>query len=987
LLFCWEMWWNAASSITLRSHSTSMTSLLWNMVQRLTDLLATGMLKMIAEFNRFMDSMIVWTIPDNVSYLTPFLIKLAENLFGKFNFRGEYLDHVILFLRIAETKLTIFSGRKIELFPCWLVLAKAFINNIGAPQEYKTPKKQQVPRIKKFELVTATASIEENDIENESAEHVFSEEYLECIIQKFWPIFSKNLVTSLIEKTDPFLSTLASDSRANYLRAEENALIEKIGNSVKYISKIKDSNPELTRKMFTLNISRYALQPVLLDIQKHTPFDLLKTPLEDVPVGIIEWNDPHRSLTNLILCGIEGNTCWVGHGRIWPDLFGGETIKDIDDGLTNMNLNVLKGNQLSTMINSTLHTEAKTMLLRLLLATGRVEDAIGYCLKDKSQRFRLPSIFLAVTNQSNMGTDQSFGESLNRSMLSATFRGFNSKRVEELYVSAMTDTLTHSAHEVDDILQSADMFIPSGAHRLRAEAAKTLLARAKTKLIDTSPFERFKIDEGLLVDRLRRAILRPPKTADIMEPSIIALVDVITVMSKCDLKEIYTEYERQYRKDVVIEDPINETARVYVEPFHVLCQYLWYTHLKISMQQLMNSVNPFHTIYRPQSDATVDIRQREQQLLNMARYALELLPFSNLHNKITLQGSLLTILSLVRDLKGLASIIAGIDESDIVISLRRRLDLLKERAKTVEIIEPPISQYWNSTRAIVEMLTSERIRNTLTKDSLGAIGTEKFGVVAKSIRKMSFKKIPLMLTPTTPLSNSGTPLSLGTPTVEKKKGFMQKIPSLKAFIGMTIIKKSNTLNLTPNIPKMNNTQQVEDVVLDVVGEDEVDQNIYKDAIDEESEAAEEEPSVTQFHPQRKPERDETITKVDSPSNAAVLLNIATMAIPPEEPKRDLKRIVRDIFMSSKRRENEIDSDESVLRRRDTIISARRISSLIDETIGMKSRSNSTIESPQQIPVPPQRRSQSASGLRLNMTATTLPQMDDNKQSYTKNEGF
>lgn len=100
------------------------------------------------------------------------------------------------------------------------------------------------------------------------------------------------------------------------------------------------------------------------------------------------------------------------------------------------------------------------------------------------------------------------------------------------------------------------------------------------------------------------------------------------------------------------------------------------------MQQLMSSVNPFQQLYRPrESHDQPDIHHRDNQLLTMARYALELLSFSDLHNKVTLQGSLLTVLSLVRDPKGVAEVIKNIDENDIVIALRRRLDLLKERAK------------------------------------------------------------------------------------------------------------------------------------------------------------------------------------------------------------------------------------------------------------------------------------------------------------------
>jgi hypothetical protein len=134
----------------------------------------------------------------------------------------------------------------------------------------------------------------------------------------------------------------------------------------------------------------------------------------------------------------------------------------------------------------------------------------------------------------------------------------------------------------------------------------------------------------------------------------------------------------------VINVPSNPTAAVYVPEFHTLCQYLWYTHLKLSMQHLLISVNPFQPIYRPRTesnDIEIDTRQRETQLLTMARYALELLAFADLHNKATLQGSLLTTIGLMRDPKGVAEIIRGIDETDVVIALRRRLGLLKDRIK------------------------------------------------------------------------------------------------------------------------------------------------------------------------------------------------------------------------------------------------------------------------------------------------------------------
>ncbi len=256
-----------------------------------------------------------------------------------------------------------------------------------------------------------------------------------------------------------------------------------------------------------------------------------------------------------------------------------------------------------------------------------------------------------------------------------------------------------------------------------------------------------------------------------------------------------------------MNSPVNETAFIYIEQFHVLCQYLWYTHLKLTMQQYMQMVNPFQPIYRKSDQQrSTNTNQRDQQLLQMAKTAFELLKFSDLHNKVTLQGSLFTILSLIRDPKHIAEIVSQIDENDVVIALRRRFDLLKERCKYVynfkfhsfrqmNDIIPFESQYWTFMSTIIDLLSSDKIRHALHKDNLGAIGTEKFAIVARSIRKMSLKKIPLMLTPNT-LTESPTILS--SPTFEKRKRIISKMPSLKAIIGLT---KRKSTELQKNAPK------------------------------------------------------------------------------------------------------------------------------------------------------------------------------------------
>lgn len=92
------------------------------MVQRLTDaIVIVGMPKIISEYAKFMESMMLWTLPVNVAYLTPFLIRLAENIFQKFNHRNNhYLDYVVQYLRVAEIKIEQFSGRKVRIMPKYI---------------------------------------------------------------------------------------------------------------------------------------------------------------------------------------------------------------------------------------------------------------------------------------------------------------------------------------------------------------------------------------------------------------------------------------------------------------------------------------------------------------------------------------------------------------------------------------------------------------------------------------------------------------------------------------------------------------------------------------------------------------------------------------------------------------------------------------------------------------------------------------------------
>jgi hypothetical protein len=428
------------------------------------------------------------------------------------------------------------------------------------------------------------------------------------------------------------------------------------------------------------------------------------------------------------------------------------------------------------------------------------------------------------------------GEDLNRSTLSVTFQNFNSARVEEMYINAMKDALATSSTEVENVLQSAEMFIPSGAHRLRVLASKTLLLRASEKLGDTSPFIRIPVDEGTFVERIRRTIIRPPKSGDLIEQSLRSLVDVIMIVARVDMKDILKEYERLHRKDVQATPRSNPTALVYVPEFHMLCQYLWYTNLKLGMQQLMASVNPFQTIYRPRTETDdkepSTPRQRETQLYTMAQYAVELLAFTDIHNKITLQGSLLTIMGLMKDYNNVANIIKRIEENDIVISLRRRLGQLKEKTKHIpeEEIVKPESQYWTFVHTITEVLTTEKMTSILTKDTIGAVGNEKFGIVAKTLRRMSLRKRPMLLTPTTPATPINVNEMLSTSPSEKKgRSFIKKMPSLKAFISMTKMKHptSSTPRVTSPTQAKEEFTDLDGIVLDVVGVDdegEIDQS-------------------------------------------------------------------------------------------------------------------------------------------------------------------
>ncbi|KAL0488517.1 hypothetical protein AKO1_015722 [Acrasis kona] len=704
-------------------------------------------------YKTFINNTHMWSHQPNHMITSPMITFISEQIchnmitknLEKKNIYGKI--QIIISIQRELEKIT----KNVQLYNCWLYMAKL--------------------------ILLENQIVDADQLNNEQKIQIM---YLDYIIKKI-----KHL-SMYHPNQDP----------ESILTIEENVIMNRI-TSTKHLKKLISNSPHLQKslsiKLFIIHLMKCSIHSIFNHVQSMTPFDLLNAGLGEIGIGCIPIDSiPHLNLINILYCTINHKPCWVHsqRGIIFPNVLNSHH-QNVDVVISNEELPnyiPIDVGLLSEYVESSLSNESKSVLIRLLLGVAKVEQAIQFCLKDTSQRFRLPNIFLSITKKSHLKQNVMYDKNTSQVDIGA-FQVVDANLVESMYTDAVKNALVNDPSDVDNLLQSAEMFVPSGAHRMRILATNALLQNVKRKLSESNPFDRYQIDGSVLIDRIKRIVLRSSTVGDVMEHCIAALVDVISIMVRCNLSDILHEYEKCYRDEIVNKNQTNQIAHAYVEDFHVLCRYMWYIHQVLCMHDMMSSIDPFQSVYKPTSNQPPS-PTREEKLLIISRHSLELLSYFDLHNKVLLQGSLLTVLGLLRNPSNVATILQQIDESDIIVSLRRRLDQLKEKSdKYTPVIkqEPFGKPYWNFIHSTIDSLMKEPLRSALLKDHISS--ADKYQLVAKSVRRMSLKKRPILITPSTPLT-PGADHHNHHHSSSIKKSF--KIPSIRNLI------KKKTSNHHPN---------------------------------------------------------------------------------------------------------------------------------------------------------------------------------------------
>lgn len=294
-----------------------------------------------------------------------------------------------------------------------------------------------------------------------------------------------------------------------------------------------------------------------------------------------------------------------------------------------------------------------------------------------------------------------------------------------------SDILQNSILENDmrlasKLLHMINMFSPDIGLRLRQEAIDNCLRRTQSQLQRAIPCFLTRDKSSLpargntmsLPEKLRLAInaiqQRVPLAAFLrMQPDdddhnsggVTSMLqqhqyDLLTNIAEMLLLFAHTEtavprlialYRGTSSPSAKNNNNTNDKIGIFLEEFRFICRYLWYIYLVDSIQEGFSVSKPFRSVYRPRSmerpisDAT--IQRREKKLIVAAQSCGALLDFEELHSKTLLQGTMLTMLSMLRSHDIIVDLLMEHmpDDELVADSLRSKLRRLHERLENEDI--------------------------------------------------------------------------------------------------------------------------------------------------------------------------------------------------------------------------------------------------------------------------------------------------------------
>jgi hypothetical protein len=625
------------------------------------------------------------------------------------------------------------------------------------------------------------------DIMNKRDQNLPYYYYLSTILNRLYSVYDLNtIITSetFSKKHVPYLMNLNSKQKSRIDFGNMYYMLENYEKSCLQYQELNDqSNITTVNILFVTNLFQYKLNNVLSLIQQQLDpeFDIIRSRIEHIPIlnlknteakSMVKSNsntDILYAMATLLIAYYQNKKIFVLPPLFCQSVVGHcqlvvpQIIQTPDNASNTGYYRPLNTDLLSKSLRSIFsETSGKTVIVRLLLGLGHVDEAVVFCLQSKSTRHMLTIIHQSLTRSSNQSVVN-------------LLEHYNVEKVGQVYSEVIQQTLKENSTEVHRILSTARLFLPESA-QLRLEVARMYLERAQSQFKDTSNaiFMKKGSSQDSYIARLHDLIAAKKSAThkannrklqiqneqsissmlnvlsmgyhisdssikgglnDEQDQSFIPLYDSIQVfctIPDISIKNLLKEYKASFGSNRNSTLPVAQ----YMNEFRYLCRYLWYSYLKDTIQTYMKTINPFKQIYRPQSQQQ---QYQESDLITLAECCGALLDFGELHTTAHLQGSLLTILSLLSNNQLISDIISKYlpDDSLVVFALQKRFYQLKKKVSYDENVQQhnpsdisaqavsnsnPISgeqhmkwymeqndRYWSFLGPVVEMLSEADI--------------------------------------------------------------------------------------------------------------------------------------------------------------------------------------------------------------------------------------------------------------------------------------
>ncbi len=564
--------------------------------------------------------------------------------------------------------------------------------------------------------------------------------YLDLILERIKKDYAvSSIVTSetLSKKSSKFFNSLTMKQKSRVVYGNLYYMMESYEKSLQQYEELNMANNASVDILFCIQILQYRVSTALNIVQKQfeAGYDIMRSKIEDIPLrgGSILKKDANLNIiyamaSILLLHYQERKT------NILPPLFAQSNqafkLKDhgkilqlispsVIDALGKMEefdcyYRPLSQSKLGASIRNVCgDIVGKAIVVRLLLALGHVDEAIRFCLQFSSQRHLLSIIYCSV-----MGTTEP--EKQPCVPISSKLQQYNVQMIENAYSSVIRKSLREKSSEVHRILNTAQNFLPDSLN-LRLTVIREYLQRVQDSFRSTGSTMFKKVLAGQQVpylERMRHFILTKSKNKEenrrvqlyeaekfaniltvysmgfssleskllegdnaLIDQSFSPLYDSMQVFCTApgsSVKELLSEY-----RNALTRKEASPYLLIYLYEFRHFCRYMWYAYLKDRIESAMKIINPFKAVYRPQVpiEGPANDLSKEHVLIELAELCAFLLDFTEIHSKVFLQGSLITVLALLSSSATIRTLISRYlaNESDIALNLKKRYLQLEKR--------------------------------------------------------------------------------------------------------------------------------------------------------------------------------------------------------------------------------------------------------------------------------------------------------------------